>query len=325
MKRIISLFIIFATLSILICSCSLLPEEIGTCQVNFYVDGQLYDTKTVVYGQNVKMPDTPNKQNEIFVSWCQDQLGEYPFDFSKKVTYNMDLYAHFTIDAVSMTNMITSQTIRSIVTIENKCYNTVNGSVIESSAAISQGSGVVIDISGGYCYVLTNNHVVENPDGFAKQSFTVEDPWGNRYEAQIYKGKTKPSQAMSADYDLALLYFKYSETTEEGLEEIAFGEDPKLNEYIATIGTPSGLQNTLTYGQVLAYQPIKAGEDSTLQKITFDIIVHSAHMNHGSSGSALVNTHGQLVGINFAGYNDGTYGCTIPISKVIEFLNIFVY
>lgn len=325
MKRIISLFIILATFMLLMCSCSLLPEELQLCEVNFYVDGQLYETKSVTFGQTVKMPQAPSRANEIFVAWCTAESIAYRYDFSKKVTSDINLYAYFTLDATSMTNMITKQTIKSLVTIENKCYNTSNGSWGETNAEISQGSGVVIDISGGYCYVLTNCHVVANPKGYAKQSFTVEDPWGNKYEAQIYKHKSKQNYAVSEDFDLALLWFEYDEPSKNGLEEITFGQDPRKNDFVAALGTPEGLQNALTYGRVLEYQQISTGNDSSLQKVKFDVIVHNAPLNHGSSGGALINTHGHLVGINFAGYSDGQYGCTIPISKVLEFLNIYVY
>ena len=198
MKRIISLFIILATLLLLMSSCSLLPEELGICRVNFYVDGELYETSKVTYGQTVSMPQIPSKTNMLFVTWCTDETLAYRYDFSNKVTSDINLYAGFTINSISMTNMITEQTLKSIVTIENKCYNTVGGSLVETNSEIFQGSGVVIDISGGYCYVLTNNHVVKKEEGFTNQYFTVEDAWGNKYDAQIYKGLNKKDYAYIA-------------------------------------------------------------------------------------------------------------------------------
>ena len=325
MKRIISLFIILATLSLLICSCSLLPEEIRLCKVRFYVDGELYDTKTVTFGQTVKMPQPPTKINEILIGWCVDGIYGEQYDFGKKVTSDLQLHANFTIDAVSMTNMIRNQIIRSIVTVENKCYHSIGNDSIATDYEISQGSGVIVDISGGYCYVLTNYHVVKKVEKYSQQKFTIEDPWGNKYDAQIYKKYQQSNYATSEDYDLALLYFRYIDKDENGLEEIVFGSDPNKNDYVAAIGTPKGLQNAFSYGRVLEYQPIKAGDDTSLQKITFDVIVHNAPLNHGSSGGALINMSGQLVGLNFAGYSNGAYGCTIPISKIMEFMNIYIY
>lgn len=307
------------------CSCSFLPEELQGCEVNFYVDGELYATEKVTIGQTVSEPKAPKKENQIFVEWGTNAPIFCKYDFSKKVMGNIDLHARFALDAVSMTNMITQQTMKSIVTIENKCYNNVSGSLIEINSEVAQGSGVVVDISGGYCYVLTNCHVVEKPEKYASQTFTIEDAWGNTYSAHLYRKNSKFDYAMSQDYDLALLYFEYLPTDKNSLEEIRMGNDPKKNDYVAALGTPAGLQNAITYGTVIEYQKVKAGTDESLKKITFDVIVHNAPIDHGSSGGALVNTSGQLVGINFAGYGDGAYGCSIPISKVMEFMNIFVY
>ncbi len=318
MKRTISLFMILIMVASLVCSCSLLPEELKFCKVNFYVDGELYDSKSVAIGQTVSEPSIPEKQNYIFTGWV-DSTATYKYDFSNKIIGDVDLYAYFTLDAVSFTNMITKQTIKSIVTVVSRSYR---GSMV---AGTSQGSGVVVDVSGGYCYVLTNNHVIENDVPNSQQIISVEDPWGNIYEAEIYKSPSKPDYAKSEEYDLALVCFKYSSANENILLEIGLGEDPKINEYVASLGTPAGLQNAITYGTVMAYQPINADEDSSLQNIAFDIILHNAPIDHGSSGGALVNAKGELVGINFAGYREGSYGCAIPISKVKEFLDLYVY
>ena len=325
MKRIISLFIILATLFLLMCSCSLLPESMQFCKVKFYVDDELFETKTVAFGQTVNIPQIPHKTNEVFIGWGTGGDLAYYYDFSSKVSTDIDLYAYFVIDAVAMTNMVMKDTIKSIVTVENKCYNTLGGSLVEAGSNISQGSGVVVEISDGYCYVLTNYHVIDNDKGYSRQAFTVEDAWGNKYEAQIYKNYKKSVYAKSEDYDLALLCFKYTKTGKNDLEALAFGSDPQKADYIASLGTPGGLQNAITYGQVYDYQKVNTSEDEALQKITFDVVIHNAPLNHGSSGGAIINTKGELVGINFAGYDDGKYGCAIPISKVIEFMNTFVY
>lgn len=325
MKKIISFACVFIVLATLFCSCDLLPEELKFSTVNFYVDGQLYDSQTVVTGQSIAMPKTPAKKNEVFVAWVTDGALSHSFDFSSKIIGDTDLHAYFVLDAISMTDMIRQETIKSVVTVINKSYNTGMGGLVEIQNFTSQGSGVVVDISGGYCYVLTNYHVAQKEDGYQKQTISVEDPWGNVYEAKIYKNPKKNDYAMSEKYDLALICFEYVPTSKYSLDEIVMGEDLKVGEYGVSIGTPEGLQNAIAYGQALSYQPIKANEDSTIAKIEFDIVVHDCPIAHGSSGGAFVNTKGQLVGINFAGYDDGTYGCAIPISKVIEFMNLYVY
>ena len=325
LKKIISFSIVLIMAVTLICSCSFLPEELKFCKVNFYVDGKLYDSKTVVVGQIVSEPKMPAKENQIFVGWATEGAIAYKYDFSTKVLTNLNLHATFTIDAVSLTNLLTQQTMKSIVTVNYKSYNSAMGGMIETSATLSQGSGVVVDISGGYCYVLTNYHVIDNDKNYTNHIISVEDPWGNVYEAQIYKNPSKSTYAESEEYDLALICFEYAPDQKSDLQEITMADDPDVDEYIVSLGTPAGLQNTISYGTVIAYQKINAEEGSSLSKIPFDIILHNAQIDHGSSGGALVNTYGQLVGINFAGYGSGPYGCSIPVSKVIEFMNLFVY
>lgn len=325
MKKIISALLTLALCLTLLAGCSLLPEKMRFCEVKFYVDGELYDTKTVVVGQSVATPKNPEKENFVFTGWRTDGAISYMFDFSSKLIGDTELHACFTPDAVSIANMIATQTLKSTVTIRNKCYNSIMGGFIETEIFASQGSGVVVDISGGYAYVLTNAHVAKMEEGYSNQEITVEDPWGNEYEARVYKNPGKNDEAISEEYDLALICFKYAPENDGGLVEIALGKDPKIEDFVVAIGNPGGLQNTVTYGYALAYQQIEASEETSITKVTFDVLIHNAPIDHGSSGGALVDAYGKLVGVNFAGYSNGVYGCTIPISKVIEFMNLFVY
>ena len=325
MKRILSLFIASIMMLFLLAGCSFLPDKLKLCEVNFYVNDELYETKTGMIGSTIGEPSAPQIENQIFMGWYTKGLFSSEFDFSSKLTGNMDLYAYFVIDAIAVNDMIVKETINSTVKIENRSYTTVSGTDVEWNYNIAQGSGVVIDISAGYCYVLTNCHVVELQDGFDKQKVSVEDPWGNVYEAKIYKNPGKKDYAMSSAYDLALLCFKYSPSAGSELKEIETATNPSVGEYVVAIGTPNGLQNAVTYGQVLDYQEIKEGENENLKDMNFSVIVHNAYLDHGSSGGALVDTSGKLVGINFAGYNNGEYGCSIPVEKILEFMKLYVY
>ena len=320
MKRILSLILVVVMLTSLLCSCSFLTETLSFCKVNFYVDNELYATKDVVIGQSVPMPKNPTKENMVFIGWRTEEEKPVMYDFSSRVIGSFDLHACFTLDAVSVSNMVAQNTIYSTVEVINKLQHT-SGTMVETQ--ISSGSGVVIDISDGYCYVLTNAHVVKKEDGYEKQTITVEDPLGNAYEAQIYKNKNKNYYAYSEDFDLALICFKYSRN--HSFVEIDFGEDPKVGDYVIAIGQPDGLQNTVTYGKVAGFYHVSGNEGSAASKIDFDSIIHNAYTNHGSSGGALLDANGRLVGVSFAGYPTSGYGCAIPISQIMEFLNLFVY
>ena len=139
------------------------------------------------------------------------------------------------------------------------------------------GSGVIISGDG---YIVTNNHVV---DGASKLKVKLND--GRSFDAKLI-GKDSAT-------DLALLKIEA-----EGLPTLAFGSSDalRLGEWVLAIGSPFDLQSTITAGIVSA----KARQLGVIPN-DFRIeafIQTDAAVNPGNSGGALVNTHGELVGIN---------------------------
>ena len=139
------------------------------------------------------------------------------------------------------------------------------------------GSGVIISEDG---YVVTNNHVV---DGASKLKVKLND--GRTFEAKLI-GKDSAT-------DLALLKIEASD-----LPTVPFGSSDalRLGEWVLAIGSPFDLQSTITAGIVSA-------KARNLGAIPNDFRIESfiqtdAAVNPGNSGGALVNTHGELVGIN---------------------------
>ena len=327
MKKILSLVLVLIVVLSLFVGCSGFNiEDIGyTVNVNFYVDGEVYKTVQATSILPISEPQAPARENMIFVGWYTDGVFSQRYDFSKPFLIETNLYAYYVLDAAKVTNMVTTQIMSSVVTVHTKSYNTAMGGLLETSSFTAQGSGVVIDISDGWCYVITNAHVVKREAGFDKYSIVIEDAWGNKYDAQIYKNALKAESAVSSDYDLALICFKYNPTTEtKNLTKIVKGSDPKIGDYVVSLGTPGGQKNAVTYGKALEYSKINT-QDGEESSVKFEIIVHGARIDRGSSGGPLLNARGELVGLNFGGYNDGQYGCAIPLSKINEFLNIFVY
>ena len=139
------------------------------------------------------------------------------------------------------------------------------------------GSGVIISEDG---YVVTNNHVV---DGASKLKVKLND--GRSFDAKLI-GKDSAT-------DLALL-----KVEAKGLPTLAFGSSDalRLGEWVLAIGSPFDLQSTITAGIVSA-------KARNLGVIPNDFSIEAfiqtdAAVNPGNSGGALVNTHGELVGIN---------------------------
>lgn len=142
------------------------------------------------------------------------------------------------------------------------------------------GSGVIISDDG---YIVTNNHVV---DGATKLRVKLND--GRTYDAELI-GKDSAT-------DIALL-----KIDEKGLPTLPFGSSDalRLGEWVLAIGSPYNLQSTITAGIVSA----KARALGALSNNPADFSIESfiqtdAAVNPGNSGGALVNTRGELVGIN---------------------------
>ncbi len=153
------------------------------------------------------------------------------------------------------------------------------------------GSGVIISADG---YIVTNNHVIE-------KAAEIEVTLNNKQKYKATLVGTDPST------DIALLKIE-----EDNLHFLTFGssDDLKVGEWVLAVGNPFDLTSTVTAGIVSAKSRnlgILSGEMRIESFIQTD-----AAVNRGNSGGALVNTRGELVGINtaiasytgdFAGYS----------------------
>jgi len=138
------------------------------------------------------------------------------------------------------------------------------------------GSGVIVSPDG---YIITNNHVVEGAN-----ELTVTLP-----DKRDFKGKVVGTDPKT---DLAVVKIDAS-----GLPHVRWGDSSKLQvgEYVLAVGNPFGLNSTVTLGIVSA---LGRGRMGITQYE--DFIQTDAAINPGNSGGALVNTAGELVGINTA-------------------------
>ena len=162
------------------------------------------------------------------------------------------------------------------------------------------GSGVIISTDG---YIVTNNHVVEGAD---ELTVTLND--NKEYSARII-GTDKTT-------DLALIKIDGKNLP---AITIADSEKIKVGEWVLAVGNPFNLTNTVTAGIV------SAKGRSLYQNGVESFIQTDAAINPGNSGGALVNTKGELIGINAMLYSQtgsfSGYGFAIPTSimnKVVD-------
>ena len=173
------------------------------------------------------------------------------------------------------------------------------------------GSGSIIDTRG---YVLTNNHVIEKAN---KVYINLAD--GSQFEGTVIG--TDPEN------DIAVLKFDPPRGIE--LQTIPFGssENLKVGQKVLAIGNPFALERTLTVGIVSGLgRPIQ----NTANHIIKNMIQTDASINPGNSGGPLLNTQGQMIGINTMIYSPSGgsvgIGFAVPVdtakrvvAEIIEF------
>jgi serine protease Do len=178
------------------------------------------------------------------------------------------------------------------------------GNPYHNNTMVAFGSGVIISPDG---YIVTNNHVVENAE---KISVT----FNNKTEMVAKVIGTDPST------DLALI-----KVDADDLAFLTYGnsDQVKVGEWVLAVGNPFNLTSTVTAGIVSA----KARNINILgsQSSVESFIQTDAVVNRGNSGGALVNTHGELIGINAAiashtGVYEG-YSFAIPVNIVKKVVN----
>lgn len=142
---------------------------------------------------------------------------------------------------------------------------------------VGTGSGVIISPDG---YIVTNNHVIEGAN-------EIEITLNNRKKLKAVLVGTDKSN------DIALLKVE----TDEDLPNLPFGnsDNAKIGEWVLAVGNPYNLTSTVTAGIVSA-----KGRDLDGNRNIEAFIQTDAAVNPGNSGGALVNTRGELIGINTA-------------------------
>jgi putative serine protease PepD len=165
-----------------------------------------------------------------------------------------------------------------------------------------EGSGIVLSADG---LILTNNHVVAPAAGEAPgaqpTSADATDSGEATKTVTFSNGQTAPFTVVGTDPagDLAIVRAQGV----SGLTPITMGssKDVKVGEQVVAIGSPLGLEGTVTTGIVSALdRPVAAGDGSGGDVSVLDAIQTDAAINPGNSGGALVNMNGELIGVNSA-------------------------
>jgi S1-C subfamily serine protease len=207
-----------------------------------------------------------------------------------------------TLDADEHNNIdVYHKAIPSVVNITSKtvAYDFFYGPVPEEG----QGSGFIIDKEG---HVLTNYHVVGN---------------ATQVEVTLHNKKTYKAQVIGRDrgHDLAVV-----KIDAPGVVPAVLGDSKNLQvgQKTFAIGNPFGLAGTMTRGIISSLRPIRSPEGGYIE----EAIQTDAAINPGNSGGPLLNSHGEVIGINSliatGGSNQSAgIGFAIPINVAKAVLN----
>ena len=181
----------------------------------------------------------------------------------------------------------------------------------QTSTATASGSGIIIKSDG---YILTNNHVVSTSS--SNNSF-YDISEATKITVKLYNDDTEyEAKIIGQDEqtDLAIIKIDKSDLT---AAELADSSKVKVGEFAMAVGSPLGMESSITCGVVSATNRQVTDSDGK----TFTLIQTDAAINSGNSGGALVNSEGKVIGVNTMKVSSTGVegmGFAIPINSTLD-------
>jgi len=225
--------------------------------------------------------------------------------YGNKESKGVESTSTSTTKLVTDVSGIVSEVMPSIVAITNTSEKEINGFFGQSqSQERSSGSGIIIGQDDEQLLIVTNNHVVKDAD-----SLTVSFIDNKTAKATV-KGTSPSSDLAIVSVDISSL----SSDTLNSIKVAVMGNSTSLK-----VGEPTiAIGNALGYGQSVTTGVVSAvNRKITVEDVTCSVIQTDAAINPGNSGGALLNTKGEVIGINSSKYADAEVegiGFAIPIS-----------
>lgn len=175
-----------------------------------------------------------------------------------------------------------------------------------TNTATAEGSGIIISEDG---YILTNNHIINT----SSNSSYYEVGKANKVTVTLYQDETEyEATIVGTDEETDLAVLKIDKT---GLTAAELGNSSsvQVGEFAMAIGNPLGMQSSVSSGMISAVNRKVTSEGKTYTLIQTDTAINS-----GNSGGALVNSKGQIIGVNtlkMSGSGIEGMGFAIPIDS----------
>lgn len=183
-----------------------------------------------------------------------------------------------------------------------------------TSQASATGSGIIISEDG---YILTNNHVVDTSSSSSYSYYDISD--ATSVKVKLYgTDETFDAKIVGKDSqtDLAVLKIEKNGLT---AAEFADSDEAVVGEFAMAVGSPLGLDTTVTTGIISAVNREVESDGNKYVCIQTD-----AAINSGNSGGALVNSDGKVIGINtlkLSGSGVEGIGFAIPINSTLDVID----
>ena len=196
------------------------------------------------------------------------------------------------------------------ITVEYSVNSIFYRNYTTNSTAKAEGSGIIISEDG---YILTNNHIVNT----SSSSSYYEVGKANKVTVYLYNDETAyDAEIIGTDEQTDLAVIKIDKT---GLTAAELGDSDsvQVGEFSMAIGNPLGMQSSVTAGMISAVNREVTDSDGK----TYKLIQTDAAINSGNSGGALVNSKGQVIGVNtlkLSGTGIEGMGFAIPINSTKE-------
>ena len=154
------------------------------------------------------------------------------------------------------------------------------------STATAEGSGVIISEDG---YILTNNHVVDS----SSSSYYYNVSEANKVTVYLYNDETEYEGTIVGTDELTDLAVIKIDKTGLTAANLGDSDSSKVGEFVMAVGNPLSLQSSISAGIISA-----VNRKVTSDGKAFNLIQTDTAINSGNSGGALVNSNGEVIGIN---------------------------
>lgn len=227
-------------------------------------------------------------------------------DDNSNINYNNVNMNLVSLSNISDTGVYVAQKVLPSIVGINVEYSVSSIFSRNQSTATAEGSGVIISEDG---YILTNNHVIDSSS--SSSYYEVGD--ASKITVYLYNDDTPyEAEIIGTDAQTDLAVIKIDKT---GLTAAELGDSDtvQVGEWCMSIGNPLGMRSTVCQGSISALNRQITDSDGK----TYNVIQTDAAINEGNSGGALVNSQGQVIGINTlkaSGEGVEGLGFAIPIN-----------